>query len=388
MRLPSQVLAVTALSKRVLISTQVFPPMSSGSSIILYELLRHLPAEEMAAVCGIPDPPLSHLPSLGVEQTRVLLAGSLKWTVRLERRLPNWYLAMVRPRVVAEARRHGVQRIYAHFPNSAFLIAGWEAAETLDLPLTVYFDILWEESSPGAVPLARKYEKVILERADQRFAITEFAADYLERKHGRKFEVIPHLIDASDLPDGLRPMADDAPAKIHFCGGIYPRMNQDSVVRLAAAAAIASVRPAIEFCSPALPTELVRQGYSCRYVNRDSLRAAQHASTILYLPQAFESDHPLMIRNNFPTKAMEYLCSGRPILVHSPPDSYLTWLARREGFALVVDRPDVGELAAAIDRLARDRDLQSELVARSLAFAKTRDSRTWSAGFWKSLCQN
>ena len=83
-----------------------------------------------------------------------------------------------------------------------------------------------------------------------------------------------------------------------------------------------------------------------------------------------------MIRHNFPTKAMDYLRSGRRILVHAPADSYLTWLAKQEGFALVVDRPDIKELAAAIDRLAADCDLQEKLVSNALAFVRTRESRS------------
>ena len=141
-------------------------------------------------------------------------------------------------------------------------------------------------------------------------------------------------------------------------------MNEDSVVRLAAAAKQAHARPALDLCTPGLPAELRDQGLTCRYLRRDELRATQRRSTILYLPQAFRSNQPLMIRHNFPTKAMEYLCSGRPILVHSPSDSYLAWLARREGFALVVDRPDVADLAEAIDRLVEDRNLQKSWSPR------------------------
>ena len=375
------------MSKRILISTQAFPPITSGSSIILYELLRHLPAEEMAAVCGTCYPPITQLPSLGIEQRMILFCGSHRWTLRLARRFPSWHLALVRPRVLAEARRHQVRRIYAHFPDSSFLIAGWRAAEKLDLPLTVYFDYLWKEANTEGASQARNYEGAILHRADQRYAITEFAADYLQKKHGVQVDLLPHLIDASNLPGGLVPVADDGPPTIHFCGGIYPRMNQDSVLRLAAAAAAARVRPVLDLYAPELPAELARRGLTCRYLGRDELRLAQRNSSILFLPQAFESDYPLMIRHNFPTKAMEYFCSGRPILVHSPPDSYLTWLARREGFALVVDRPDVDELAAAIDRLARDKDLQAELVSRALAFVRTRDSKAWAEKFWEGLCR-
>ena len=144
--------------------------------------------------------------------------------------------------------------------------------------------------------------------------------------------------------------------------------------------------PKLDLCAPVLPAEIRELGIGSRYVDQASLAEAQARSTVLFLPLAFEGPQPLMIRHNFPTKAMDYLRSGRPILVHSPADSYLTWLAKKEGFALVVDRPDVEELAAAIDRLVADRRLQEDLVAKALKFVRTRDSRLWADVLWKALC--
>jgi len=284
------------------------------------------------------------------------------------------------------AKEHAAQRIYAHFPSSAFLVAAYQAAEELDLPLTVYFDILWQELPECDMRLARKYEQRILERADGRFAITEFAADFLSKKHGLHVDFLPHTIDLMNRVDGFQPLPDNAQPTIHFCGGIYPAMNQDAVVRLVDAAQRAKCRPQVDLCAPGVPQELQSRGMQARYLPRAELRAVQRQSTIQFLPSAFHSNRPMTIRHNFPTKAMEYLCSGRPILVHAPPDCYLSWLAKKEGFALVVDRPDIDELSRAIDRLVGDEQLQRELVAKAFAFANTRDSHIWAGVLWKSLC--
>ena len=254
------------------------------------------------------------------------------------------------------------------------------------MPLTVYLDILWEESGVEAAALARKYEHKVLQRADRRFAITEFAVEHLERKHGVKVELLPHTTDTTKLPSGLREVDKNGPPVVHFAGVVNAAMNSDAVLRLARAAAIAKTSPELDMCTPSLPEELRRMGIGNRYVNQATLADAQARSTVLFLPLAFESSLPLMIRHNFPTKAMDYLRSGRPILVHAPADSYLAWLAKNEGFALVVDRPDAEELAAAIDRLATDRQLQEDLVAKALKFVKARDSRPWADLLWKALC--
>ncbi len=77
------------------------------------------------------------------------------------------------------------------------------------------------------------------------------------------------------------------------------------------------------------------------------------------------------------------LCSGVPILLHSPKDSYLSQIARKEGFAYVVDEEDVGALAEAIDILLEDKVLQQELVEKAILFANSRDSKKWAAAFKK-----
>ncbi len=179
-------------------------------------------------------------------------------------------------------------------------------------------------------------------------------------------ELLPHTTDTTDLPEGLQQIPGDGPPVVHFAGGINSMMNGDAMLRLARAATIAKTLPKLDICASSLSDELRGMGIGSRYVDQASLADAQARSTILFLPLAFESPLPLMIRQNFPTKAMDYLRSGRPILVHAPPDSYLTWLAKKEGFALVVDRPDIEELAAAIDRLVADTQLQEDLVAKAL----------------------
>ncbi|MGO9114430.1 MAG: glycosyltransferase [Thermoguttaceae bacterium] len=374
------------MSKRVLISTQAFPPQTAGSAMILYELLKHLPQDELVSVHGISDPPLLNGPSLGMDRHMVLVLGSRLWTARVVRRVPQLYVPLIRRSLKRWAKAHSVKRIYAHFPSSSFMVAACQVAEELDLPLTVYFDILWEELPECDMRMARKYERRILERADSRFAITEFAADYLTKKHGLPVGFLPHTIDPANKAEGFQALSDDVRPTIHFCGGLYPVMNQDAVVRLVDAAQRAKSRPQIDLCAPGLPIELRERGMQARYLPRSELRAAQRQSNILFLPLAFNSSRPVTIHHNFPTKAMEYLCSGRPILVHAPADSYLTWLAKKEGFAFVVDHPDTQELAAAIDRLVADRQLQEGLVAKALAFVNTRDSRPWASVLWKALC--
>jgi hypothetical protein len=372
--------------KRVLLATWTLPPSTSGSAVILYELLRNFPQEDIVAIHTVDENPAQSGASLAIERHEITIAKSRTWTLRCMRRAPRLFIPMIRRRIVELAHKHRVQSIYAHFPNHCFTIAAWQAAKLLGLPLVLYMDILWEEAGIGPRSLAKQYERDIVRDAAHRFALTEFAASYLQDKHGVPFALMPHVVDVDTIGSGIQPL-NDGEVTVHFSGSIYEKMNLDAMVRLAEASKRARCRPRLDVCAPDLPVELSGRGITTRYLNRGALAKAQAQSTMLYLPQAFSSPQPLMIRNNFPTKAIDYLRSGRPILVHSPADSYLSYLARREGFGLVVDDPNVDALADGIDRLHADANLQRSLVENAQRFARSRDARVWSHILWNAITE-
>jgi glycosyltransferase involved in cell wall biosynthesis len=101
--------------------------------------------------------------------------------------------------------------------------------------------------------------------------------------------------------------------------------------------------------------------------------AAQQAADILFLPLAFESNIPEVIRSSAPAKAAEYLASGRPVLVHAPPGAYVNRLfgpgKDQQGAGLVVDQPDPAALAAVLCRLRDEPGLRSGMATRAARLA-------------------
>lgn len=369
----------------VLLSTKSFPPVIGGSAFLLFELLRHFPEDYFSVVHGVNDP-LDQESALRLpfKRKQVLFINRIN-TPRAVRYVPEIYSRLIRYHLQKEINKGNIRRIYAHYPNGVFLVSAYKTAKKNKLPLTVYFDILWEELARNKeLELAETYEKEIMEYADQVFAITEFAVEYLSKKHIRKVELIPHTMDVK-LLDSIREIPVLETPKIHFAGGIYDMMNTDAVLRMVNAVETSGRQIELEFCSPDLPHELVDKGYKNKYVSRDVLVELQRNSSILFLPLAFNSARPMMIRNNFPTKTMEYACSGVPILIHAPKDSYLSQIARQEGFAYVVDEEDQEALMEGINRLLEDKELQKQLTDNALRFAKSRDSKHWSAIFKSAL---
>jgi glycosyltransferase involved in cell wall biosynthesis len=89
--------------------------------------------------------------------------------------------------------------------------------------------------------------------------------------------------------------------------------------------------------------------------------AIQRNADILFLPLAFRSKFPEVIKTSAPGKIGEYLASKKPILVHAPKDSFVSWYFRKHDCGLVVDQDNPQLLAKAIERLLEDKQLQQTL---------------------------
>jgi len=80
----------------------------------------------------------------------------------------------------------------------------------------------------------------------------------------------------------------------------------------------------------------------------------QHAGDILFLPLAFESPIPEIIRTSAPGKFGEYLASGRPVLAHVPADSFVAYYLEKNQCGLVASENDSSRLKDHIFKLIND----------------------------------
>jgi len=88
----------------------------------------------------------------------------------------------------------------------------------------------------------------------------------------------------------------------------------------------------------------------------------QRKGDILFLPLAFESPIPEVIRTSAPGKMGEYLASGRPILAHVPPNSFVADYFKRYQCGSIVDQKEPRKLAEGIKNLIVDLTLRNKII--------------------------
>jgi glycosyltransferase involved in cell wall biosynthesis len=97
----------------------------------------------------------------------------------------------------------------------------------------------------------------------------------------------------------------------------------------------------------------------------------QKSADVLFLPLAFSSPIPNIVRTSAPGKMGELLASGRPILVHAPQDCFVSWYCRQHECAAVVDELDPGLLQRTLARLLEDRVWSARLARNAWQRART-----------------
>ena len=107
---------------------------------------------------------------------------------------------------------------------------------------------------------------------------------------------------------------------------------------------------------------------------------------VLFLGLSLRSDYPAVVRTATPARFVEYMASGRPMLVHAPRGSHVAEYARREGFAEVVDVPEEEALLRGLQNVLGDEELSRQRAARARGIAEQRhDASNVRAQFARML---
>jgi glycosyltransferase involved in cell wall biosynthesis len=215
--------------------------------------------------------------------------------------------------------------------------------------------------------------------ASRVWVISDPMADELRSRYGVDASVLPHCVDVQRYRGVTCPARSDRnPFRLLYTGSIYG----------AQAGAIRNVLSAIQsqtddWASLTIFTgqsseELDRQGISGprlfveRAVAPEAIPGVLSMADGLLLPFSFDEQERVVVSTSLPTKLADYLASGIPILLHAPPYSSITRLARAEGWAEIVDEPNTESICTALHRLATDEALRIRLAGRALDTAQRR----------------
>jgi glycosyltransferase involved in cell wall biosynthesis len=162
---------------------------------------------------------------------------------------------------------------------------------------------------------------------------------------------------------------DKEEVRVVFTGAIYDAHYDGFRALLAALQGLPS-RGRLHVYSPMPRSVLSERGLEegvvfHGYVGAAEMPSVQQGADVLFLPLAFESPFPDVIRTSAPAKMAEYLAAARPLLVHAPPSSFVAEYVRRHECGVVVTEQGPAALRDALEAICRDPALRERLAANA-----------------------
>lgn len=201
----------------------------------------------------------------------------------------------------------------------------------------------------------------------------EFICDEYSHRYGVRSVMVRNPCSAEELNVTINTQwpAERGRIRIMYTGAIY-RANYDCFRNLIQAMQLLRDETVeLHIYTAQSLEELRTQGiegpgvHIHSHVPYDQILEEQHKADILFLPLAFDSPIPEVIRTSAPGKMGEYLASGRPVLAHVPADSFVANYMNTKQCGVVAGKNDPSDLAGWILKVIADEGLRSSITGNA-----------------------
>ena len=370
---------------KIAVVSHVLPPAGAGQAVVIYRLLQCADANSYCLISpaeGASDSAnrryAGSLPGrvYRLPRTRGLTRG-YRFGMQHLREGINIPLAVIQ---VARQIRQIVSRercdaIVACTGEVSLLPAAWLASRRLRVPLYAYiFDHYsyreWQSAAAGF--WARRFEPILMKYAARVIVPNEVLRDDLRAKYGVDPVVLHNSFDLSSYQPRVEPACETThdEIKILYTGEIYEAHFDAFRNLISAINSLHRSNVRLHIYSNRSATDLEKLGIAGPVVAHAGLPLTempqlQMNADLLFLPLAFTSPYPDLVRTSSTTKLGEYLASGTPVLVHAPKDSFVSWYCREFDCGMVVDKDSPGDLSTAIERVLSDCELTNRLTTNA-----------------------
>ncbi|MCM0647438.1 glycosyltransferase family 4 protein [Clostridium swellfunianum] len=362
-------------SKKIAILSHILPPSPSGQATVLYQLLKNYVKDSYCLISL-----KSRAASTRNSGTEKLNANYYNLShIRLPYRL-SFLNTPFMPITNILLRLIKMKKILKSEKCSALVVctgdlynvpAAYLASKACKIPFAIYMFDDYVHQWTGLNRIFSKFvASIIFKKAKGIIVPNEFLqADYL-----KDFEVQTNVIhNPCEIPDvnklkNSKYKFDTNGINIIYTGTIYAA-QLSAVKNLVEAVNMLDDKIKVYFhvFTSTSKASLTKDGVVGKnviyheHVKQADIMDIQASADILFLPLAFNSDYPEVIRTSAPGKTGEYLSVGKPIIVHAPKGSFISSYFKENKCGMVVDEDNVEQLAKAILKLVEDKNLSTLL---------------------------
>ncbi len=374
--------------------SHVLPPSWSGQAVVLHRLLRALDPDCYCLISLQSYDPQAYKGDMSSRLKARYYCLNPGFRLGILQRfglsgMRNWLQTYLRARQIFRiVKKDQSDAIIACTGNLYDLPAAYLASRWAGVRYFVYLfdDYFYQWPGPLERSFAQRWERMLIKEAVGVVVPNEFLYEEYRGRYGIEPVVIHNPCEELRKvweEEGPWP-TDPWEIKIVYTGAVY-HAHYDAFHNLIAAIPQLKGREIkLHLYTAQEPAELERERIKGAVVYHPHLSLTQigevqRRADILFLPLAFVSAIPEVIKTSAPGKMGEYLSSGRPILVHAPADSFLTWYFKKYECGVVVEQNNPAALTQAIQELLRNVALRETLAKNALDCAR-RDFSPGKAG--------
>jgi glycosyltransferase involved in cell wall biosynthesis len=373
---------------KIALVSHSLPPTGAGQALVIFRLFQHADPAKYCLISPESSGPdkaryAGTLPGRRYELPKPFrVKRGERFGLRYARETININLAVRQHarRIADIVRREQCEAIVACTGDVTLLPAGFSASRTAGVPFYAYiFDdyVHRECEDPSAALWARRFEPRFMKGATKVIVPNEMLRDDLRRRYNVEAVVIHNSFDISPYAVNGNGVAasGDKEIKIVYTGEIYDAHYDAFRNMVHALQSLSRPDVKLHIYTNRSAGDLETLGITGPVVHHPGLPATempnvQMDADILFLPLAFESPYPNLVRNSSTTKLGEYLAARRPVLVHAPKDSFVSWYFRTNDCGVLIDENDPARVADGINTILSDDALCRRMATNAWACAR------------------
>lgn len=374
----------------VVIFASLYPPCEkAGSILVMHELLSHFDPTSFTVVTATRSGARRLSPEHGHRVFRIMHNTYLSGRGNVIWRLIQVPVSLgLATRLVRRLRPSVIVGVY---PEFEFLYIAQKVAASLKIPWVAYLlDAVSHCDSRTAFGwIHRRIKAATFREASCVNVISEGMANYYKQTEGTQMRVLTHICPDLPVSTYLGTVENRA-----FMGGSIYSVNTHAAARIAKA--LSSLKAQLVITTSGTDSQLASAGLCGPHIVRtfyatmQDYQIALSQSAFLVLALDWPDETRIgkeAMETIFPTRTMEYLISGRPILVHCPEHYFLAQFFRAHGCGVVVSDRSGDGLCRACGQMLSDKAVITQVVERARMTAKEFSAEKVTRRFAETIAQ-
>ena len=362
--------------KNILFVTTFYPPNNTGASVVMSNLIKELDQDTVYGVVTWANSYKDKDETINGKIVHKLFNFQYLFNPRLWFFVRRFTFNSEKRKVIKLIKREKITHVVGVYPDLDFLEVARSASETCGVKFYAYLhDTLAEGLSHKRYKnIAKVVQQKIFDTSHKIFVMSEGMKDLYKDKYN--VETTPVLHSFSEEVEE-KELNNETVEKSIFWGGAIYAINKETVKRVHAACK--ELDYTLTFSAANTPEKLDNLGFENKnikilpFLSREDYitTVGNQQALLLSIDWPDESAvHKDELGTIFPTKTIEYLISGRPILVHCPEEYFLAKFFKKHQCGIVLTDRDPKKIKEQIESVFNDEKKLKEMVANAYKTSK------------------